>query len=216
MSASIIGGSDGPTSIFIAGNKEKNIYWRIRCNYRRRKDKKKREKVMKFITPQPHSMDELISYITSKYHARELNRSDSMFIMRYRNLKAALVMRKCPELAGEMPKSLKKADYQNKEAVKAYLDGCQKYQEAAQNVDDSAFPMDYHCYLIEVEGHGEVYVEMDKIHDAMGADFTVRQADKRPVERIWKDIYLYYGVSKEDIFQNTERLRNLVEVLVLK
>ncbi len=215
MSASIIGGSDGPVSIFIAG-KEKNIYWRLRCHFRKWKHEKKREKVMESITPRPHSMDELVSYITSEYDAREQSRSDSLIQMRYGNLKAALVMKNCPELAGEMPKPLKKTDYQNKEAVKAYLDSCQIYQEAAQNVDDSAFPMDYHCYLIEVDGHGEVYVEMDKVHGVMGADFTVRQADKRPVERIWKDIYLYYGVSKEDILHDTERLRNLVEVLMTK
>lgn len=214
MSASIIGGSDGPTSIFIAEHSDKNIYWRIRNYFRSRKLKKKRAKAMKSIKPDPHTIDELVSYAITKYHAKEQDNKNPLTDMRFRNLKAALVMKYCPELAGEMPMSLQKEDYRNEEAIKAYLDSCRKYQESAQSVDNSAFPMDYHCYLIEVKGHGEVYMEIDKTHGVMGADFTVRQADKSNVEHIWKDIYLYYGVSEEDIRNDSERLHTLLAVLM--
>lgn len=43
-STTIIGGADGPTSIFLAGGKERNIWKRIRNNLRTKKFRRQQKK----------------------------------------------------------------------------------------------------------------------------------------------------------------------------
>lgn len=67
-SVSIIGGSDGPTSVFIAGNRKKTLKqkWQGWC-FRKRK-----ERIARTIKPGTHTMDEVVSYIKEKYGLEEL------------------------------------------------------------------------------------------------------------------------------------------------
>ena len=67
-SIGIIGGADGPTSIFLGGQKGK-IPFRVRlrnrlCQYKRRKAEKK-------ITADSHTLEELITYAKTTYNAVE-------------------------------------------------------------------------------------------------------------------------------------------------
>lgn len=70
-SIGIIGGADGPTSVFIAGKKEK-IPFKVRVNkylYQR-----KREKMAKKIVPGTHTLDELIAYAKDTYDAKRIKK----------------------------------------------------------------------------------------------------------------------------------------------
>jgi len=67
-SIGIIGGADGPTSVFLGGQK-RNIPFRVRlrnqiCQYKRRKAEKK-------ITAGSHTLEELIAYAQTTYNAVE-------------------------------------------------------------------------------------------------------------------------------------------------
>ena len=65
---SIIGGADGPTSIFIAGHSEKQpLKVRIKNSIYRYK----RKKVEKTIVANPHSLSETVQYAKEKYGLTE-------------------------------------------------------------------------------------------------------------------------------------------------
>ena len=61
---SIIGGADGPTSIFIAGHSEKQP---LRIKIKNSIYRYKRKKVEKTIVANPHSLFETVQYAKEKY-----------------------------------------------------------------------------------------------------------------------------------------------------
>ena len=68
-SVSIIGGADGPTSIFIGGKDGKvKLTTRIQNYFRRIK----RSRVKKRITANPHTLEEVVQWLKREYGAVEV------------------------------------------------------------------------------------------------------------------------------------------------
>lgn len=65
QSVSIIGGSDGPASIFLVGNKqkEKNLIIRLENTLRKKRHQHRLEKAKRSIKLGAHTLDETISYM---------------------------------------------------------------------------------------------------------------------------------------------------------
>ena len=97
ISVSVIGGADGPTSIFVAGTGEKRaLKARIRDSIYRYK----RKRAEKRIVAAPHSLAETVQYAKDKYGLTEAAATDSDYIEQMRCLKENLVLRQKPELLG--------------------------------------------------------------------------------------------------------------------
>ena len=212
--AQIIGGSDGPTSIFIAGQKEKNVFRRIQNSIRRKKYQRRRNRIMAQLKPEPHTLEELRVYITEKYGAVELEPSQRRYQEGYKNTKAAMVQKHRPELLGPPPEDIHPEDINDFEAVKVFLDKCDEYQKKAVNLPDDVLPIDYHCYVIQEDG-GELCIEIEKNYGMMGVGFSSEKSKKKEFEQKLKDIYLYYGVTKEDMETGSERMKSLMAVLTV-
>ena len=89
-SVSIIGGADGPTSIFIGGKDDKaKLTTRIQNYFRRIK----RNKVKKQITANPHTLEEVVQWLKREYGAVEVSQQSHNYLEQRRCLKAFLVMR---------------------------------------------------------------------------------------------------------------------------
>ena len=74
---SIIGGADGPTSVFIAGHSKKQpLKLRIKNSIYRYK----RKKVEKTIVANPHSLSETVQYAKEKYALTETASVDREYI----------------------------------------------------------------------------------------------------------------------------------------
>ena len=96
---SIIGGADGPTSIFLIGNKGKRkLKERIRGFFY----EKKRQRVKKKITANPHTLEELTDYLKREYGARELSKKSRAYQEQRKSMKEALIVRYRPELLGDL------------------------------------------------------------------------------------------------------------------
>ena len=88
ISVSVIGGADGPTSIFVAGTGEKRaLKARIRDSIYRYK----RKRAEKRIVDAPHSLAETVQYAKDKYGLTEAAATDSDYIEQMRCLKENLV-----------------------------------------------------------------------------------------------------------------------------
>lgn len=216
----IIGGSDGPTSVFLAGKlggKKANPLRRLRDQWRYQRLKKRRARVMKALRPKPHTPDELVRYIKKKYHAVELAPDSKRAKEGYRNHKCSIAWKEQGERLAQMgyvsPVEKSPANFSDRAAVEEWHQYLQEYEEAAAGLSDSLVPMDYHIYQIRFAHGGKLEVEMEKIRGMLGVGFHAPKKKIRQMKKIQRDIYFYYGVSQEDIKNSTDRYLTLVTVL---
>ena len=58
-------------------------------------------------------------------------------------------------------------------------------------------------------------IEIDDVHDTFGVSFAGSKKAMKRFRKIAKDLYLYYGVSEDDIAGQTERYLSLLSILCL-
>lgn len=199
---SIIGGADGPTSIFLAGRSGKrSLKMRIQ-NYKYR-CKSKRAK--KRIVAGTHTLEELVTYAMDCYDAIEVNVSQRKYVEQRKNLKENLILQHKPELLGEMNNILRQ-DISNEDSVRKFLFQLQVRSEMIAKIPDSEISMDFHIYEIKA---GDNYLDME-----IDYNWNVFQVSySGNFRKIAQDLYIYYGVNEDDIREKTERYSSLLAVL---
>ena len=121
-SVSIIGRTDGPTSIFITGKSGKvKLTTRIRNYFR----KIKRNRIKKQITANPHTLEEVVELLKREHCAKEVSQQSHNYLEQKQSLKASLILYHRPDLLGELV-DLEPPEGEDIEALKAF---CEKIQE---------------------------------------------------------------------------------------
>lgn len=214
----IIGAADGPTSIFIAGKvngrklpffKRMKQKWNL-CHY-----KKRRAKVEKFIEANPHTLDEVMQYMQKKYGAVEISSDAKKYLHQRKYLKESLILRFQPELLDEfqMPEFPKDPD---EKVLQDYMEKVNERTEFAAQVSEKLFPIDYHIFEMHFEGIGDIDFEIEKNHQILSGSYSGKKKGIKKLAKVNKDIYQYYGVTREDIIEKSERYSTLVTVLAKK
>lgn len=208
-SVSIIGGADGPTSIFIArkGGKVKFIT-RIQNFFR----KIKRNRIKRRITANPHTLEEVMELLKREYGAVEVSNQSHNYLEQRRCLKASLVMRYRPDLIGELM-DLKPPRGEDAEALKVFLGQIQERNNRAAEIADDIFPLDFHIYEIVRPENGKMQVEVETVWQVLGGSVSGDRKTMKQLKEVLKKIYLYYGVNEEDIKNETERYKSLLTIL---
>lgn len=98
---SIIGGADGPTSVFIAGRTSGKKTLRVRI--RQYVYKFRRKRLEKTIKADPHTLEEVIEYADKKYHLEEISKTKKTYEEQYSSAKEGLIIKYRPDLLGEFP-----------------------------------------------------------------------------------------------------------------
>ncbi len=202
---SIIGGAGGPTS---AGRTKKeplkvrmrNIIYRLR-----------RKMVEKKVVVGEHTLDELVQYAKSRYNLIETNSSERKYIEQQKNLKESLILKHKPEVLGEM-KVIPKPDTSNEESIREYLCKIEARREMIAEIPDNVIPMNFHLYEIRI---GDDFLEMDidYIWNIFGISYSGTKKVMKQLKKISKDLYIFYGVSEDDIKNKTKRYLALVTAL---
>lgn len=207
---SIIGGSDGPTSIFIA-SKANN---KFANNIRKRIKEKREKKIIDNLSINPHTLKQLSRYITKKYGAYRVNERKSSYQFAYQNIKANLVLKYNPQLVHTpIPKHL--TNYNNQLKLKKYFEQMEQRVNEAVN---TAFVIEFEQYMIEVttpKNKGKIQIDLEYKYGTMQVSYTGSGKNKE-YNKIVQDIYYYYGVSKKDILNKTQRYQQLIDVLIRK
>jgi hypothetical protein len=191
---SIIGGADGPTSIFIAGHSKKQpLKIRIKNSIYRYK----RKKVEKTIVANPHSLSETVRYAKDKYELTETAPADREYIEQIKCLKESLILQYEPELLGEM-KDIPVPDFSNEASVKEYWGKIKTRSEMIAEMPDSIIPMDFHLYKIRIDDDF-LEMEIDYTWNIFGMSYSGNKAVMKKFKKISRDLYSYYGVTEEDI-----------------
>lgn len=181
---SIIGGADGPTSIFIAGHSKKQpLKIRIKNSIYRYK----RKKVEKTIVANPHSLSETVQYAKDKYELTETAPADREYIEQIKCLKESLILQYEPELLGKI----------------------KTRSEMIAEMPDSIIPMDFHLYKIRIDDDF-LEMEIDYTWNIFGMSYSGNKAVMKKFKKISRDLYSYYGVTEEDIKNKTKRYSSLV------
>lgn len=206
---SVIGGADGPTSIFIAG-KGGGVKLSARIgNFFR---KIRRNRVKAGIAANPHTLEEVVDLLKRKYGAVEVSQKSRSYQEQKESLKASLVMRHRPDLLGGLV-DLEPPEREDAEAIRAFLGRIQEREKRAARVADDIFPMDFHIYEIAWPGDGWMEVGVETVWGVLDGSCSGSKRAMRRLKRLYKRIYLYYGVSEEDIKNETERYKMLLAVL---
>jgi hypothetical protein len=205
---SIIGGADGPTSVFVAGkSKKRSVKIRIKNVIYRYK----RRKVEKTIAAAPHSLDETVQYAKDKYKLIETASDDEEYLEQIKSLKESLILQHKPEVLGEM-QVIPTPDYTDDKAVKEFLGKLKMRSEMINAMPDSILSMDFHLYRVRI-GDGLFEMGIDFMWNIFGTSYSGNKKEMKQFEKISKELYLYYGVNTDDIKNRTARYSALVTVL---
>ena len=205
---SIIGGADGPTSIFIAGRAQKRpLKVRIRSILYRFKRKRAEKKVV----AGEHTLDELVQYAKNSYNLIETNSSERKYIEQQNNLKESLILQHKPEILGEM-KDIPKPNIYNEKSIREYLYKIEARREMIAEMPDNVIPMKFHLYEIRI-GDDSLEMNIDSIWNILAISYSGNKKVMKQFQKISKDLYIFYGVSENDIKKKTERYLSLVTAL---
>ncbi len=205
---SIIGGADGPTSIFIAGRAQKRpLKVRIRSILYRFKRKRAEKKVV----AGEHTLDELVQYAKNSYNLIETNSSERKYIEQQNNLKESLILQHKPEILGEM-KDIPKPNIYNEKSIREYLYKIEARREMIAEMPDNVIPMNFHLYEIRI-GDDSLEMNIDSIWNILAISYSGNKKVMKQFQKISKDLYIFYGVSENDIKKKTERYLSLVTAL---
>ena len=208
-SVSIIGGADGPTSIFIAGKGGKvKLTTRIQ-NYLRRL---KRNRIKKRITANPHTLEEVVEWLKREHGAVEVSQQSHNYMEQKQFLKASLIMRHRPDLLGELI-NLEPPEGEDVEALKAFCEKIQERRNRAAEIADDIFPIDFHIYEIKWSKKDRMRIGVETVWQVLDGSFSGDKKTRKQLEKLFKRLYLYYGVTAEDIKNETERYKSLLGVL---
>ena len=210
-SVSIIGGSDGPTSIFIAGKGGKvKLTTRIQNYFR----KLKRNRVKKRITANSHTLEEVMEMLKREYGAEEVSQQSHNYLEQRKRLKASLIMRHRPDLLGELM-DLGPPEGEDVEVLKAFWEQIQEWEKVAAEIADDIFPVDFHIYEIKCPKNCMMQIGVETVWQVIDGSFSGDKKTMKRLKKLFREIYLYYGVTAEDIKNETERYNSLLAALCL-
>ncbi len=200
---SIIGGADGPTSIFIVGRiGRKTLKDRVRNYFYKCKLKRTEKK----IHADGHTLNEVISYANERFMVTEVSVEEKKYIEQRKYLKESLILKHRPELLDGI-EDVKMPKEWNEDSTKEFLRQSEIRSERIAEIPDNQMPMDFHLYEIRM-GNGYLEMEVDYLWDILGISYSGNQ-----LKKIARELYLYYGVTEEDIQVKSERYSSLLTML---
>lgn len=205
---SIIGGADGPTSIFIAGRFGKRPL-KVRVKnwvYRQR-----RKRIARRIRPNPHSLKQVAAFMKKEYGAAEMSRERRQYQEEKAGMRAGLIAENRPELLEGLGEIARPEEY-TKEAMEEMFRQIEQRSEAVSRIPEDQFPMDFHIYEIYMEG-GRMEIEIDYRWDVLGISYSGNRKAMKRLKAISRRIHLYYGVTKEDMKEESKRYSSLLTAL---
>lgn len=122
-----------------------------------------------------------------------------------------MILQHKPEVLGEM-KDIPKPDVSNEESVREYFCKIKTRSEMIAEMPDNVIPMNFHLYEIRISDDS-LEMEIDYIWNIFGISYSGNKKVMKQFEKISKDLYIYYGVSEDDIKKKTERYLSLVTAL---
>lgn len=210
-SVSIIGGSDGPTAVFLAGKHKKTIKQRIK----KRLFEMRKKWYASRIKPGGHTMDEVICYIKEKYGFEEISKESEEYKRQHDELRTSFIIQYQPELLGEYAKPPKLQSHDEK-ALREFMQQIELCRAKAREISTEQFAIDYHI-LKKIENDNNMHLDLETRFGYIGGGFSGLGKGRRgKFDKIYKDVRRYYGVTEDDISNQTKRYKELLTTLAMR
>ena len=205
-SIGIIGGADGPTVVFTAGRKIL-----LKQRIRRAWFDFKRRQVAKRIKPEPHTMEEVMQYLQSRYGFTEADKDSEEYIREYQEMRCSSILQYAPELLGEYatPPELTSRD---EEGIRKFQEELEKRQQFAAQIPKETFDIEYFVFE-QKNKDGKMQICFEKRFGYIGANASGTKKYMKSFSKIYRDVYRYYGVTQEDIDSGSRRYKELINTL---
>ena len=194
----IIGKSDGPTSVFIAGKDKKKT---LRQKIEKSMYDFRRKRVIKFLRADSHSVDEVADYVVRELGYTEVSSSDETYQTEYSNMRASFLFQR-PQQWDE-------------KSVMEFMKQIEQRTEAARAVPKTEFDIDFHLYR-KTGWDFEMSISIEKTYESFSGSASGSTRVMRRYGADFRKVYRYYGVSQEDIRQHTKRFEEVVRQLTVR
>ena len=208
---SIIGKSDGPTSVFIAGKGEKKT---LRQKIEKTMYDFRRTRVIKSLRADPHTVDEVADYLVRELGYIEVSPEDEEYQTEYSDLRASFLMQYRPELLGDLTEPQRPQQWDEKSAIE-FMEQIKQRTEAARAVPKTEFDIDFHLYR-KTGRDFQMSISIEKIYESFSGSASGSTRAMRRYGADFRKVYRYYGVSQEDIRQRTKRFDEVVRQLTVR
>ena len=205
----IIGGADGPTSVFLI---KKNTKLTLRQKLEKCRYKLKRAYVERTIKANSHTLDEVIDYIVKVHGFVEVEGEEVH--QEYNEMRASFIMQHAPELLGEYA-TMPQLKSESKEDIQAHIREFQERQQRAMEIPIEKFDIDFHKFQIPFDDiNDNKYIIIEKRFAYIGGGVSGNKKEMRRFHKIFKDVHKYYGVTSEDIEMKSKRYEQVVRALI--
>lgn len=207
---SVIGGADGPTSVFVLKRNSKPT---LKQKIERLKHKIKRAYVEKTLKSVNHTIDEVMEYIVNAHGFVELDKDSDEVTEEYNQMRASFIMQYAPELLAEYAE-IPQLKSESQEDVQAHLEQIQKRMQKALEIPVTEFDIDFHKYKKSFDDINDtIHIVIEKKYAYIGGGAAGNKKVIKKFRHIYKDVYRYYGVTKEDRRIKSERYKEVVRTL---
>ncbi len=204
-----IQGEDGPISVFVGGEIEDfPLLERAKIAWR----EKKRNKIEKTITANPHTLKEVAEYLQEKYGAVEVAEQSEEYAEQRTSVKESIIIQHKPELLEgleeiEVPKEL------TEEALKDLWKQAELRRAKAESISDEMVPMDFHMYKIKTSEEGEIEFVIENTWEIFSTSYSGSKKELKFMKKVAQEAQLFYGVTEDDIKKRTRRYKDLLAML---
>lgn len=208
QSVAIIGGADGPTSIFIAGKRRGNLRDMILgIPHRMRRAKAKRQ-----IRPGVHSLKSVAGNLVRKWGAYELPKDSMQYQEERSSMKESLIIQKCPELLGDAVQ-INPPEDGTPESFRKFLEQLERRKELAEQIPEEEFPLDFHIYQIDSPDGGNMQVTIEYRWEELSVSYSGNKREMRRFQKMSRMVYLYWGVTEKDVAEKSQRYKAVLAAL---
>lgn len=218
---SIIGGADGPTSVWLCSKNQKQpLKHRIKSSIHKRTYDIRKNWYQKHIIADSHTMDEVFEYIQKELGYIEVPFEDEECRQKYEEMRASFIMQYIPELLGKYQEPPKLQSH-SEEDVKKFIAAVEERNAVAQAVSKDVFDIEYHCFRKQIDDT-QYEISIEKHFGYIGGGCICGGANRESKKLAkqysdeFKKVYQYYGVTQEDIDNQSKRYEQLLRTLATR
>ena len=210
----VIEGADGPTSVFFLGGKGSKRTLKQKIQSKLFALRKKR--IAGHLKANPHTMEQVIEYVKSKWGYTDVGKDSEEYKSEYKSMRASFILIHKPELLGEL-KERPKLESKDEESVKHYMELMEQWQKAAEKAveETSTELFDIDLCILEMHKEGlDSRLILEKNYGYIGGSASgASKKEMKKHDRIFREVYKYYGVTQSDIDNKSKRYDELLRTL---
>lgn len=210
---SVIGGADGPTSVFLLKRDQKLT---LRQKMQRIKYNIKRTYVEKTLKSGGHTLDEVMAYLVKVHGFVEQDKDSDEMREEYSRMRASFLIQHAPKLLGEYA-ILPQLKSESQEDLWDYVRQSEERIQKAMEISSAEFDIDFHKFQISFDDiNDNIHFLIEKRFGYIGGGASGNKKIVKRFQQLDKDIHRYYGVTEEDIKTKSKRYEDVVRALCRK